>query len=190
MQRIFIIGNGGTGKSTLGEKLGKILCKKVYHLDKLTFKPGWIRTEEEEFKKTLDKIISGESWIIEGWSYHSTLKKRLEAADVIIYLKFPVHICYLYALKRHISYSFRQNPYDPEDSPILFKTKKMIKAMWKVYKEYEPELNVMLNKMEKKNIIVFNKRVEVNEFIKQTAEYGKMPSEIFHARSTFLQFIC
>ncbi|MDQ3021062.1 MAG: topology modulation protein [Bacteroidota bacterium] len=40
MKRILIIGNGGTGKSTLGEKLGKILNLEVTHLDKMTYNPG------------------------------------------------------------------------------------------------------------------------------------------------------
>ncbi len=40
MTRIIIIGNGGTGKSTLGDKLNKILNMEVFHLDRRTFLPG------------------------------------------------------------------------------------------------------------------------------------------------------
>lgn len=173
MKRIVIIGNGGSGKSTLGEKLSKILNIEVTHLDKITFKPGWIRVEESEFRKTLDEIISEENWIVEGWSYHSTLKKRLEASTVIIYLKFNIFFCYRNALLRHIKYSFRQNPYDPPNSPILKKTNKMVKAMWKVYKVYEPELQQMLEELkERKKIFVFENRKEVNRFLDNVKENG------------------
>jgi adenylate kinase family enzyme len=36
--KIIIVGNGGTGKSTLGEKLGKELNIPVSHLDRLGLK--------------------------------------------------------------------------------------------------------------------------------------------------------
>lgn len=168
MTRIIIIGNGGTGKSTLGERLGKILNLEVTHLDKMTFKPGWIRVDEDVFRKQLNEIISKENWIVEGWSYHSTLRMRLEASTTIIYLKYSIFICYRNALLRHIKYFYRQNPYDPDGSPILKKTNKMVKAIWKVYKEYEPELQEMLKKYEtEKKIIVFERRRDLNKFIKK-----------------------
>jgi len=150
MTRIIIIGNGGTGKSTLGDKLSRILNIEVFHLDKMTFLPGWERVPEEKFRNKLHEAMQKENWIIEGWSYHTTLKKRLEEASVIIYLKFPIYVCYIYALERHIKYSNRQNPYDPDNSPILNKTVKMVKAMWKVYKEYEPEFQLMLEEIKSK----------------------------------------
>lgn len=165
MSKIIIIGNGGTGKSTLGDLLSKATGIKVFHLDKLTYKPGWIRVDEQDFKNKLDKILSEDKWIVEGWSFHSTLETRLNAADTIIYLKFPVTVCYFYALQRHVKYAFRQNPYDPEDSPIINKTGKMIKAMWKVYRIYEKDLNIMLNELRNKKIIIFKNRKEVNKFI-------------------------
>lgn len=168
MTRIIIIGNGGTGKSTLGEKLGKILNLEVTHLDKMTFKPGWVRVDENEFRKNLDEIISKENWIVEGWSYHSTLRLRLEASTIIIYLKYSIFVCYWYALIRHIKFSYRQNPYDPDNSPILNKTGKMVKAMWKVYKQYEPELQEMLKEYgNTKQLLVFENRYDLNEFLKK-----------------------
>lgn len=168
MTRIIIIGNGGTGKSTLGEKLGNILNLKVTHLDKMTFKPGWIRVDEGEFIKKLSEIISGRDWIVEGWSYHSTLRMRLDASTIIIYLKYSIYVCYWNAFLRHLKYFCRQNPYDPPDSPILKKTNKMVKAIWKVYKEYEPELQGMLKDLEdKKRILVFENRKELNKFVKK-----------------------
>lgn len=171
MIRIIIIGNGGTGKSTLGERLSGILNINVTHLDIFTFKPGWIRVEESEFRKILQEKMSGENWIIEGWSYHSTLKERLDNATIIIYLKYNIVICYWNALLRHIKYSYRQNPYDPPDSPILKKTGRMVRAMWKVYREYEPELQIMLNGLEaQKKIYVFKSRKELQKFIETGLE--------------------
>ena len=167
MKKIIIAGNGGTGKSTLGRQLGEILKIPVTHLDPLTFKTGWIRVPEDEFRKKLFSVLDGDKWIVEGWSYHSTIKARLEAADTIIYLDYPVWFCYWNALKRHIQYTFRQNPYDPPDSWIWKKTIRMVKAMWMVHKVYEPELREMLKDYEdSKNVYVFKKRGDLKKFIK------------------------
>lgn len=175
MTRIIIIGNGGTGKSTLGANLSKILNIEVTHLDKITFKPGWIRVDEAEFIENLNRIISKENWIIEGWSYHSTLRMRLEASTIIIYLKYSIIFCYWNAFLRHIKYSFRQNPYDPVDSPILNKTSKMVKAIWKVYKVYEPELQKMLDELkDEKVLLTFMKRKDLNRFVREVETNKKI----------------
>lgn len=165
-KKIIILGNGGSGKSTLGEKLSKKLNIPVYHLDRLTFKTGWITVSEKEFVEALKNILAGEKWIVEGWSYNTTIPMRLDAADLIIYLEFNVWFCYWYALKRHIQYTFKQNPYDPPNSNIWKKTIRMIKAMWMVHKIYEPQLRNFLAKYtETKTIVRIKNRKELNLFI-------------------------
>mgnify|MGYP001232416390 FL=1 len=165
-KKIIILGNGGSGKSTLGEKFSKYLNIPVYHLDKLTFKTGWVTVNEKEFTGQLKKILLTDEWIIEGWSYNSTIPMRLSAADLIIYLELSVWLCYWYALKRHLQYTFKQNPYDPPHSNIWKKTIRMVKAMWIVHKIYEPQLRELLtNYTESKTIIRLHSRNELNEFL-------------------------
>jgi hypothetical protein len=160
--RIIIIGNGGTGKSTLGEYLSRELSIPVTHLDQLSMRPGWQYVTEREFTEKLLSIISGETWIVEGWAFHSTLQMRLRAATTIIHLDYPIWHCYWNALKRHIRYSFKQNPYDPPNSPIWKKTKKMAKAMWFVYKKYEPEARQWLGQLRHKQVLIFSSRRQLN----------------------------
>lgn len=165
-KKIIILGNGGSGKSTLGEKLSKKLNIPVYHLDRLTFKTGWVRVDEKEFTEKLKNILSEENWIVEGWSYNTTIPMRLQAAELIIYLEFNVWLCNWYALKRHLQYTFKQNPYDPPNSNIWKKTIRMIKAMWMVHKIYEPQLWKLLHKYtETKTIVRVKNRKELNFFI-------------------------
>jgi adenylate kinase family enzyme len=49
MTKIIIIGNGGTGKSTLGDQLSRLLSIPIYHIDELTMKEGWERVPESDF---------------------------------------------------------------------------------------------------------------------------------------------
>jgi adenylate kinase family enzyme len=170
MPKIIIIGNGGTGKSLLGEYLSKELGIPVTHLDQLTMEEGWSRVPLEEFTPKLEGILKRETWIVEGWSYHSTLPSRLAAANIILHLDFPIWYCYWNALKRHVRYTFQQNPYDPPNSPIWKKTNKMVKAMWYVYKTYEPEARKWLGELKGKRIYIFHSRRELKSMLK----YWKM----------------
>jgi adenylate kinase family enzyme len=164
--KLIIIGNGGTGKSTLADKLAKELDIPVTHLDRLTFGKNWVRLDEAEFKNKLTGILAGDNWIVEGWSYHSTVKQRIEASETVFYLAYPAWFSYMNSVKRHLQYTFKHNPYDPPDSWIWRKTIRMFKAMNIVRKIYEPELRSWLKQYEaKKEIHIFKNRKELNRFL-------------------------
>ena len=108
MKKIVIIGNGGTGKSTLAVRLGTKLGISPTPVDKLAWKPGFEHVPLDEFRVKLNEVIQKDSFIVDGWSYNATMKERLDAADTIIFLDYPVWFCYLYAAKRQAQYAFKQ----------------------------------------------------------------------------------
>lgn len=168
MNRIIIIGNGGTGKSTLGARLGKKCNLPVIHLDQLGWDAQWTRVPETTFKKRLEEILQQPSWIIEGWSYQSTIPMRFNAADTIIYLAFPVWRAYWGATRRILQYFFRQNPYDPPNSPRRAVIWLTYKAMWRVYRHYEPEVRQLLTSTyAQKKIFVFHSRRKLKKFLRE-----------------------
>ncbi len=175
--KIIITGNGGTGKSTLADKLGSLLELPVTHLDTITFGKNWVRLDENEHRKILNERLSESKWIIEGWSYQSTMKERMNAAEIIIYLAYPAWFSYMNAVKRHLQYTFRYNPYDPPDSWIWKKTIRMFKAMNLVRKVYEPEFILWLEGYKSK------KRVFV---IKKRSELKKLTEELFNIKKNNL----
>lgn len=168
MSKIIIIGNGGTGKSTLGEYLSKQKNIPVYHLDQLSWGEGWKRVPEAIFIERLQDILSTESWIIEGWAFHSTMRLRFLQADTILYLNYPIWFAYYGATKRYFTYYFRQNPYDPPNSlrrKVLWRT---YKAMWMVYKRYVPDVITLIDEFRgSKNIYIFNSRRELKTFLEK-----------------------
>jgi adenylate kinase family enzyme len=110
MKRLAIIGCPGSGKSTLAFLLGRRSKLPVHHLDQIFWKPGWIKSSDEEFREKHAEIIAEESWIIDG-TYSITLPERLERADTVIYLDFPLWLCVFRLLKR-IATGFGQARYD------------------------------------------------------------------------------
>jgi adenylate kinase family enzyme len=93
MQRIVILGNAGSGKSTFARKVGERLHLPVVHLDKLFWEPGWSKPNCEVFRGRVNEAISQKAWICEGNYHRQTFDLRLPRADLIIWLNTPRVTC-------------------------------------------------------------------------------------------------
>jgi adenylate kinase family enzyme len=109
MQRILIIGSGGSGKSTLSIRLGSLLGLPVIHLDTLYWSPGWVEPDKSQWAKTVRQVIEQDSWILDG-NYSGTLAERIEACDTVIFLDVSRSICVWRVLKRAINHRGRTRP--------------------------------------------------------------------------------
>ena len=109
MRRVSIIGSGGAGKSTLARQLGEITGLPVIHLDQLFWKPGWTETPKAEWRVTVEDLVKGDEWIIDG-NFGGTMEIRLAAADTVVFLDFPRVLCTYRAIKRAITFRNRTRP--------------------------------------------------------------------------------
>jgi adenylate kinase family enzyme len=119
MQRILIIGPCGAGKSTLARELGSKLGLPVFHMDQLNWQPGWVESGKDEIRQKLTAIVVQDSWIIDG-NYGGTLAERLERADTVVYLDFPIRLCVTRMLRRVWTYRGRTRPDMTEGCPERF----------------------------------------------------------------------
>ena len=103
MKRVLVIGSGGAGKSTFARKLGRRLGLPVIHLDRFYWRPGWVETPKDEWKRMVEELCAGDAWVMDG-NYSDTLGLRLEACDAVVFLDLPRVLCTWRVVKRALTY--------------------------------------------------------------------------------------
>ena len=94
MKRVIILGPGGSGKSTMGRRLGEILGIPVIELDKIFWQPGLAAMPRPQWLEAQKKLAEKNKWIMEGdLGPYDDLEGRLPVADTIIFLDFSLARC-------------------------------------------------------------------------------------------------
>lgn len=119
MQRVMIIGQPGSGKSTFARALGAATGLPIHHMDHIHWMSGWRERPRDEKLRMVREVEASEAWILEG-GLSTTYDERAARADTIIHLDAPV----LPRLWRVIGRSIRDwgkvRPDLPEGCPEQF----------------------------------------------------------------------
>jgi adenylate kinase family enzyme len=108
VNRIAIVGCGGSGKSHLARSLGSHLGIKPLHLDALYYDQDWRPLDQETFAVLQRTLVAEAHWIIDG-NYASSLPIRLQAADTVIFLDLPGWACLWGILQRRLRHGAGQH---------------------------------------------------------------------------------
>jgi len=120
-KKISIIGPVASGKSTLARRLGEILDLPVFHLDCIWNLPNG---EKECPDILMDKIknkMREDKWIIDG-NYRSSLARRFDTSELVIWLNFSLEFCLESAASRHRHGKWTGQPEyfsAPKDAPLF-----------------------------------------------------------------------
>jgi adenylate kinase family enzyme len=92
LQRVAIIGCGGSGKITIGRRLADAIGTTITHLDTLFYDHDWNTLPQEKFAALQEELVAADTWVIDG-NYASTLPIRLRRATHVIFLDLPAATC-------------------------------------------------------------------------------------------------
>ena len=168
INKISIIGGSGCGKTTLSDNLGKVLELPVYHLDGIHHLDNWVVRDKDERDKIIMKKVVEERWIIDG-TYRSTLKQRLEQADLVIYLDYSSVAQVKGVLGRWIKNHGKEKPEIPGCKEKM--DLKFLSWVWNWRKNKRQEIIDNVEKIDDSKVLVFKNRRELNKWYKK--EFGK-----------------
>lgn len=172
IKRIAIIGNAGSGKSMLAQKLHTIFKLPIYHLDKYFWKPGWVHPDYFEYAKVHSTICEQEEWIIDGMNLR-LLEYRALHADMIIFLDIPRYKCFWRIFKRTWKYYGKETPSSAIGCAERFNWEfvKFLKWVWQFKKRYPERIceiveDVVYDFPEKQFVIVKSQK-EIDQLVKK-----------------------
>ena len=101
--RIQILGNTGSGKTTLAARLGKVLGAAFVELDALNWEPGWVGVHDrdpQELDRRFREATHGERWVVAG-SYMSYSQRCFwDRLETVIWLDLPMPLLFWRVLRR------------------------------------------------------------------------------------------
>lgn len=108
MERVAIVGCAGSGKSYVARELGRLLDLPVIHLDAVYFDDQWNPLPMERFGAVQRELVAAPRWAVDG-NHNSTIHVRLEAADTVVFMDLPTHVCLWGILSRQLRRGRGQN---------------------------------------------------------------------------------
>ncbi len=164
MKKILIIGSAGAGKSTFARRLHKATDIELIHLDKVFWRPNWVETPKDEWKKTVENLLKKDSWIMDG-NYGGTMEIQLAACDTVIFLDLPRTICVWRALKRFLFYKKKTRPDMAEGCDEKLDLE-FIKWIWNYPTRTKPKVESLLERFQNtKTVIRLQSKNEIEKFL-------------------------
>lgn len=165
--RIAIIGGSGTGKTTLANQLSEIYNIPVTHIDGIHHLANWQIRDNDERDKIILEIVEQEKWIIDG-TYKSTLRARLEKADLIIWLDYSTTAQIKGILKRWIKSGGKEKTEIPGCKERM--TKEFFTYVLKYNKQKRHFIVDNMEGINQNKVLIFQKQKDLNKWLKNQKE--------------------
>ena len=173
MNKIFIVGTGGAGKTTLAKGLAAHFGIESYELDNLFWNDNWRVSSSEEFLSRVARITSNSSWVIDGNYRGPVFDVVYNSSDTLIWLNLPRRlVIWRCALRSMRMLVMKQKFYDKELPSSFMGCIKHLKFVWVTFNERNLYLRERVEKYVStgKTAIVLNSQKEIDRFYARKTE--------------------
>jgi adenylate kinase family enzyme len=66
VQRISVVGNSGSGKTTIARAIAEALGVPHLELDGVFHQPDWQPLDTDEFRRVVSEFTAADSWVVDG----------------------------------------------------------------------------------------------------------------------------
>jgi len=88
VQRISVVGNAGSGKTTVASRLADALGIPRLELDSVFHQPGWQPLDTETFREKVAAFTTGPRWVVDG-NYSAVRDIIWDRADTVVWVDPP-----------------------------------------------------------------------------------------------------
>lgn len=92
MKRIHIIGQGGSGKTSLAAEIGTRLGLPHTELDSIFWHLDWQHSPPGKFESQVEEIVAGDAWVLDG-NYSRTRHIIWKRVETVVWLDFSLLLC-------------------------------------------------------------------------------------------------
>lgn len=167
MQRVMIIGNAGSGKTTFSEKLAEKTGLPLVHLDKLYWRGNWEHLSREEFDTVLQETLDQPQWILDG-NFNRTIRHRLSYCDTVFFFDLPTIVC-LWGITKRIFQNYGKVRKDMGGNckERFDKQKRSLyRNVLRFNREHREDYYRLLSQANHANVVVFRSRRQAVRYLK------------------------
>ena len=84
-----MVGNSGSGKSTVARRIGAALGSPVLELDSVFHQPGWQELPEDEFRAQVETFAEQDRWVVDGNYTVVRVPVLWPRATTVVWLDLP-----------------------------------------------------------------------------------------------------
>lgn len=88
MRRVSVVGNSGSGKTTVAIGIAGALGVPHLELDGVFHQPDWEPLERELFRARVAQFVAGDGWVVDG-NYSAVSDLVWQRADTVVWMDLP-----------------------------------------------------------------------------------------------------
>ena len=147
MDRVSVVGNSGSGKTTFARELAEVMGVRHVELDAIFHQPGWKELPREEFRARVAQVTSAPRWVIDG-NYSAVRDLVWARADTVVWVDPPQALVMARVVRRTLRRVFTREELwngNRESWSNLFSSKSIVMWSWTQRSKYRTRYAAAMN---------------------------------------------